>query len=510
MFALAIWDKRLRRLLMARDRFGKKPLYYALRPEGLLFGSELKCLRAAGVPLTPDPEGIRLYLQHGYIPDPWSAYLGVRKLSSGGWLTYDTARRVESGRYWRLPAPAAEAPGGLNEEDAASRLRELFDESVRDRMIADVPLGAFLSGGIDSGSVVASMALQSANRVQTFSIGFEEEDYSELPNAEAVARQYNTDHHSIVVRPNSADLAQRLVAQFDEPFGDSSAIPTFIVSEFAARTVKVALSGDGGDEMFAGYRRFFHIERLRYADRIPGSIRRMLSLLSERLPYATRGVNYLRAIGRPNALERYFETNYGTYLFRRKLLMPEWIMPIDRRSILERFPDFFLPEPMDALLQAFYFEATANLTGDMLVKVDRMSMANSLEVRCPLLDHRIAELAAQFPPEWKMRNGRGKQIFLKAVGDRLPPRVLSGRKRGFAVPLSHWFRADLKDFLRDHLLAPSFLQRGFVHRDFLRYLIDEHLFGRRNNDFWLWRLLVLELWFRAQREGEHDAARDSG
>lgn len=508
MFALAIWDKRRRRLLLARDRFGKKPLYYALRPEGLLFGSELKCLGAAGAPLTPDPEGIRLYLQHGYIPEPWSAYQGIRKLSSGGWLTYDAAGKVESGRYWRLPAPAAQAPKDFGEEEAAARLRELFDESVRDRMIADVPLGAFLSGGIDSGSVVASMALQSAERVQTFSIGFEEEDYSELPNAEAVARQYNTDHHSIVVRPSSADLAQRLVAQFDEPFGDSSAIPTFIVSEFAARTVKVVLSGDGGDEMFAGYTSFFKIERMRYADRIPGAVRQLLSLLSERLPYATRGVNYLRAIGRPNALERYFETNYGTYLFRRKLLMPEWTMPLDVRSLLDRFPDFFLPEPADALLQAFYFEATANLTGDMLVKVDRMSMANSLEVRCPLLDHRIAELAAQFPPEWKMRDGRGKRIFLKAVGGRLPGQVINGKKRGFAVPLSHWFRADLKDFLRDHLLAPSFLQRGFVRPQFLAYLIDEHLLGRRNNDFWLWRLLVLELWFRGQRDGERGGAHD--
>jgi asparagine synthase (glutamine-hydrolysing) len=460
------------------------------------------------VALTPDPEAIRLYLQLGYIPEPWSAYQGIRKLSSGGWMTYDASGKVESGRYWRLPAPAAVAPKGLGEEEAAGRLRELFDESVRDRMIADVPLGAFLSGGIDSGSVVASMALQSPERVQTFSIGFEEEDYSELPNAEAVARQYNTDHHSILVRPNSADLAQRLVAQFDEPFGDSSAIPTFIVSEFAARTVKVVLSGDGGDEMFAGYQSFFKIERMRYADRIPGAVRQLLSLLSERLPYATRGVNYLHAIGRPNALERYFEANYGTHLFQRKLLMPEWILPLDSRSLLDRFPDFLLPEHTDALLQAFYFEATANLTGDMLVKVDRMSMANSLEVRCPLLDHRIAELAAQFPPEWKMRNGRGKQIFLKAVGDRLPPQVLSGRKRGFAVPLSHWFRADLKDFLRDHLLAPSFLQRGFVRPQFLAYLIEEHLLSRRNNSFWLWRLLVLELWFRGQRDGERGAAHD--
>lgn len=507
MFALAIWDRGRRRMLLARDRFGKKPLYYAAGPDGLYFGSELKCLRAAGVRLEPDAEALKLYLEFGYVPDPWSIYRGVRKLSPGGWLTYDGSGNREEGRYWRLPFPAAEAPRELDEAEAAARLRDEFDEAVRMRMMADVPLGAFLSGGIDSSSVVASMARQSREPIQTFSIGFEEAEFSELPYAEEVARQYKTDHHAIIVRPDSARLVPQLVRQFDEPFGDSSAIPTFIVSEFAVQHVKVVLSGDGGDELFGGYDSFFVVEKLRWADRIPQGARRWMAWLSERLPYSTRGINRLRVLSRPTALERYFEANYASYRFREELLRPEWMLPAGDGFFRERLADCLMPGEADALLQAFYFEATANLTGDMLVKVDRMSMANSLEVRCPLLDHRLAELAALFPPGWKMRDGRGKRIFLKAVGDRLPAALLNRPKSGFAIPLAKWFREDLKELLCDHLLGRSFLERGIVSEGFVRYLIDEHMQGRRQNQHWLWRLLVLELWFREQEGGGADAGK---
>jgi asparagine synthase (glutamine-hydrolysing) len=500
MFAFAIWDRHRRRMMLARDRFGKKPLYWATLPQGLYFGSELKCLQAASVPFETDPQALALYLQLGYVPDPFSIFRGVRKLPPGGWITYGTDGAVEEGRYWRLPAPAAEPPGDLTERDAASRLRDLFDEAVRIRMEADVPLGAFLSGGVDSSSVVASMALQSREPIKTFSIGFDEADYSELPWAELVARRYKTEHHAIVVRPNAVDLAPRIVRQFDEPFGDSSAIPTLIVSEFARQHVKVALSGDGGDELFAGYDSFFLLQELRFADRIPPAVRRMMAALSERLPYSTRGVNRLRCLSRPTALDRYFELNYAPYLFRRLLLRPDWILPADGGFFRDTLPDCLLPDEHDALLQAFYFEATANLTGDMLVKVDRMSMAASLEVRCPLLDHPLAELAARFPPKWKMRGGRGKHIFLEAVGDRLPPELLNRPKKGFSVPLPHWFRGELKDFLQDHLLARDFLDRGFVAPKSVRYLIEEHMRGRRNNHHWLWRLLVLALWLRQRGE----------
>src|SRR5882757_7913173 len=263
MFAFALWDAKRRRLLLARDRFGKKPLYYAALPQGMYFGSELSCLRAAGVPLDLDYEALRLYFQFSCLPDPYTAFQSIRKLPAGCWLTYDAAGALQQDRYWRLPVPAEQPDPAVSEVDMRVRIRDKFDEAVRIRMIADVPLGAFLSGGIDSSAVVASMALQSPEPVRTFSIGFEESAYNELSYASLVARKYNTDHHEIVVRPDSVSLVQKLVRHFGEPFADSSAIPTYIVSEFAARHVKVALSGDGGDELFGGYDSFLDIEKMR-------------------------------------------------------------------------------------------------------------------------------------------------------------------------------------------------------------------------------------------------------
>src|SRR5580692_4391523 len=260
MFAYAIWDSRDRSLLLVRDRFGKKPLYFAVLPEGLFFGSELKCLRAAQVPLDIDREALRLYFQFNYIPDPWSPFQAIRKLAPGGWLRYHSNGETEEGRYWNLPAAAEQAAEGFTEGAAREQLRDTFDEAVRMRLISDVPLGAFLSGGIDSSSVVASMALQTKEPVKTFSIGFEEADFNELPLAALVAQKYRTDHHEMIVRPDSVDLVSKLVRHFDEPFADSSAIPTYLVSEFAAQHVKVVLTGDGGDELFGGYQSFFDIQ----------------------------------------------------------------------------------------------------------------------------------------------------------------------------------------------------------------------------------------------------------
>jgi asparagine synthase (glutamine-hydrolysing) len=494
MFAYCIWDSRNRRMLLVRDRFGKKPLYYAETPAGLFFGSELKCLRTAGVPLELDEEALRLYFQFAYIPDPRSPFRAIRKLPPGGWLLYDALGHTRRGIYWKAPPPAADPPPDLTEAQARIALRDLFDESVRIRMMADVPLGAFLSGGIDSSSVVASMALQSKEPIRTFSIGFEEAQFNELPYARLVAERYKTEHYESVVRPNSLDLLPKLVRHFDEPFGDSSAIPTYIVSQFAVQHVKVALSGDGGDELFGGYDSFFLQERLRWADRLPGTVRQGLSLLANALPYSAYGKNYLRMISRPSALERYFESNYAPYFIRERLLRPEWALPADGAYLVKTFADCLLPAGADVLLQAFYFETTANLTGDMLVKVDRMSMANSLEIRCPVLDHKLAELAAQFPPSWKIWKGRGKRILIEALGDRLPPELLNRPKQGFGVPLAIWFRGELWDYLNGQLLGSNFLDRGFVSPAFVRYLLEEHRSGRRDNSHWLWRLLALALW----------------
>jgi asparagine synthase (glutamine-hydrolysing) len=500
MFAYCIWDSRKRKILLVRDRFGKKPLYYAQTPAGFYFASELKCLRAAGVPLDLDPDALRLYFQFGYIADPFSPFRAIRKLMPGCWIECSVEGEIRQGRYWRLPPFSEDNHTGMSEAQARQRVRELFDESVRIRMIADVPLGAFLSGGIDSSLVVASMAMQSSEPVKTFSIGFEEAAYNELHYASAVAKKYNTDHHEIVVRPDSVSLINKLVHHYDEPFADSSAIPTYIVSEFTARYVKVALSGDGGDELFAGYSILGLVEKYKFLDQVPPPLRRLISATADALPYSTYGKNFLHSMGSTNALDRYFNLNYTPYFLRKRMLDPEWMLPADAVFLRRMLPDDFVPNGTDIREQLMYFEATANLTGDMLVKVDRASMAASLEVRCPLLDHELAEFATRIPTSWKWRAGKGKRILLDALGDRLPPELLTRSKMGFGVPLDHWFRGPLRQLVNDTLLSPTFLERGIVSPDFVHYLLEEHASGRRSNHHQLYSLLMLELWFKSLDE----------
>src|SRR5271165_5120127 len=474
MFAFCIWDSRKRKLLLVRDRFGKKPLYYAQTPSGFYFGSELKCLRAAGVPLDIDHDALRLYFQFGYIADPYSPFRAIRKLMPGCWMECSAEGTLTQGRYWRLPPFSEENRTGCTEAQAKENLRELFDEAVRIRMIADVPLGAFLSGGIDSSLVVASMALQSSAPVKTFSIGFEEAAYNELHYARLVAKKYNTEHHDIVVHPDSLELIQKLVRHYDEPFADSSAIPTYIVSDFAVKHVKVALSGDGGDEFFAGYDVIGDMRKYEFVDHIPRPLRKLISWTADGLPYRAYGKNMLRMMGSPTQLDRYFNTNYTLYFLRKRMLNPDWMLPGDAAFLEQMLPDNFNAGNDDILSKLMYFEATNLLTGDFLTKVDRASMAASLEVRCPLLDHEFCEFATKIPTSWKWEGGRGKRILLEALGDRLPPELLTRGKMGFGVPLDDWFRGPLKPLVHDTLLGEKFLERGIVSPDFVRYIVDEH------------------------------------
>jgi len=500
MFVYCIWDGNRRKLFIARDRFGKKPLYYANTPEGFFFGSELKCLRVAGVPLELNQEALRLYFQFGYIADPYTPFRGVHKLMPGCWLECSADGEIKPGRYWRLPPFHEHNQTGLTREQTKEKIRELFDESVRIRMIADVPLGAFLSGGIDSSLVVASMALQSSAPVKTFSIGFEEAAYNELYYARLVAKKYKTEHHDIVVHPDSVDLIQKLVHHYDEPFADSSAIPTYIVSEFAVQHVKVALSGDGGDEFFAGYNVIGDMQRYAYVDSIPSPLRRLISSIAQSLPYAAYGKNKLRLLGSPTQLDRYFNTNYTMYFLRKRMLNPDWMLPADAAFLEQMLPDNFNAGNDNILSKLMYFEATNLLTGDFLAKVDRASMAASLEVRCPMLDHLFCEFATKIPTAWKCQDGKGKRILLEALGDRLPPELLTRGKMGFGVPLDQWFRGPLRELVHDSVLGKKFLDRDIVSPDFARYLIDEHESGRRNNCHQIYALLMLELWFESLQE----------
>lgn len=489
MFAFAIWDSKRQQLLIARDRFGKKPLYYTSGPDGLHFASEIKCLRVAGVPLAVDEEALKLYFQFSFIPDPHSAFKGVRKLEPGHWMTYGVRDgSIVKKQYWKLPAPEESEPKNFDGEAHLEQLRTLFDDAVRQRLIADVPLGAFLSGGIDSSLVVASMAMQSGAPVKTFSVGFEEASFNELPYARMVAEKYGAEHYEILVKPKTTDLVHKLARHFDEPFGDASALPTYIVSEFTARHVKVALSGDGGDELFGGYQRFAEVPNLERWSRMPSFVRSAASHLASALPYKAYGKNWLHVITRPTSLDRYFECNYAPYQLRRQLLQARWMLPMNSQQ-----PHL---AGASAVSQAEYWEATVNLPGDMLVKVDRMSMAASLEVRCPLLDHRLAEFAAKLPHSWRIRDGKGKYALLAALSDRLPPGILNRPKQGFGLPIASWFRGDLRPLLEEYLLSKAFFDRGVVNPPFVRALIDEHQSGRRDNNYWLWNLLMLELWFR--------------
>ena len=508
MFGLAIWDSRDRTVFVTRDRFGKKPIYYSKNNEGFFFASELKSLRVHDLDWTIDEDAFRLYFQFTYIPEPMTPFKNVRKLMPGCWMRYHADGKLEEGRYWTLPRPE-ERRGIADAGNVAKKVREKFDESVKMRMIADVPLGAFLSGGIDSGSVVASMALQSKDPVKTFSIGFEEAEFNELPAAKLVAEKYKTAHHEIIVKPDSVALLERISWHCDEPFGDASCIPTLIVSEFARQHVKVALSGDGGDELFGGYTSFFDVENARKYDGIPGFLRSAMSGVADLMPYSAYGKNMMRMVSRSTPLDRYFTHNTVPYYIRERLLDPKWMAPADMAYLRSRFSTCLLPDDADILAQAFYFEATAKLTGDMLFKVDRMSMAASLEVRCPLLDHELAELAMTIPPDLKLRGGRGKAILLDAVGDRLPPTLLTLPKKGFGVPLAKWFRTSLKQYLWDHLLSREFLDRGMVSETFIREILEEHQSGRRDHYHMLYGLLMLELWFRNLKSPGQQQARPS-
>jgi asparagine synthase (glutamine-hydrolysing) len=499
MFAYAIWNARKQELLLVRDRLGKKPVYYAHTPQGFYFASEIKALWPAGVPSDIDPEAIRLYLQFGHVPDPLSAYRSIRKLPPGSWIKVDAQGRVEQGTYWRVPPPTDSENVGFTRKEACEQLREAFDESVRLRMIADVPLGAFLSGGIDSSLVVASMARQSNQPVKTFSVGFDEPGFfNELPYAKLVADQYKTEHHELIVKPDAIELVDRLVHFLDEPFADASSIPTFIVSEFAARHVKVVLSGDGGDEFFGGYHSFFDADKRQAWDHYPSWLRSIASAAGDVLPYRAYGKNFLRAFSRQTSIERYIESiSLNSYYLRRRVLQPEWQTPSDADFLRKTF-GYSVLETGSSLSQGIHFESTTKLTGDILVKVDRMSMANSLEVRSPMLDYKWIELANRIPNAWKTQNGQGKLILLDALADRLPPELLKRPKKGFGIPLDLWFRGALKPMLWDRLKSRRFLEFGFANATAVDEMLAEHDSGRRDNSDFLWLLLILDLWMQHQ------------
>ncbi|OLC56042.1 MAG: asparagine synthase (glutamine-hydrolyzing) [Acidobacteria bacterium 13_1_40CM_4_69_4] len=511
MFALAVWDERRRQLLLARDRLGIKPLYYAEADGRLIFASELKAvLQAPWVERRLSWGAVGHLFTFLCTPARDSIVDGVRKLEPGHLLIAAAGRPIRIERYWEVRfEPAA----GGSEEDFAQGLRERLQESVRLHLASDVPLGAFLSGGIDSSAVVASMARLSPAPVKTFSIGFVEEDFNELRHARRVAAQFGTEHHELIVTPDVLGIVDDIAWFLDEPFGDSSALPTYVVSKLASEFVTVALSGDGGDELFAGYDKYLVEERERRHEVLPGPLRRALGTLARLMPDGMRGRNLLHHVSLAGA-DRYLD---ASTLFRaaqkRALLRPDAFERMSREDPWRTEAECLARVEGHWLSALQYLDLKSYLPLDILTKVDRMSMAHGLEVRVPLLDHPLVEFAATIPADLKLRHGVTKSIFKRAMRGVLPDAVIDRQKQGFAVPLGRWFRGQLGRFVRDLLLSETCRRRGILDQGYIARLLARHERGR-DLDLQLWTLISFELWCRAfldtrtPRRAETAAARE--
>jgi asparagine synthase (glutamine-hydrolysing) len=502
MFGLAIWNTRTRTLLIARDRVGIKPMHYAAVNGRLYFGSELKSLlEAPDLPRDLDPDGLDHYLSFLYTPRDGSIFKSVRKLPAGNLLTWQDGRTVIE-QFWQMPAN--ETFKG-SEADAVSQLGGVLKDAVRSHLISDVPLGAFLSGGIDSSLVVGLMAEVSGSRVKTFSIGFDEPEFDELEPARRVAQHFGTDHHEFVVKPDGVAILDRLISHFDEPFADSSAIPTWYVSEMARRHVTVVLSGDGGDELFGGYDRYVPHPRVVSFDRYsPRALRRVAAIAAAGLRHGARGKNFLRHVGR-NEQGRYLDAiRFFGADEKPALLMPDFRRAIegpDPETRLARHFERFRHLPWPS--QMMRFDAETYLPEDVLTKVDRMSMAHSIESRVPLLDNEVIAFASALPASVKIKDGRRKHVLKEAAARLLPQDILNRRKQGFGVPLGTWFRGNLRELFADTLLSPASLQRGYFQPAFVQRLVDEHVSRKRDHTLRLWQLVIFEKWH------QHYAARGS-
>ncbi|MBI4353709.1 MAG: asparagine synthase (glutamine-hydrolyzing) [Candidatus Omnitrophica bacterium] len=497
MFALAVWDDRRQRLLLARDRFGKKPLLYAELAGRLVFASEFQALLSdPSISRELDVEALHYYLTYMAIPAPLSIYRSVRKLPPAHLLIYDrTGTRLK--RYWSLAYTPKLA---ISETDAAQRLLELLTQAVRKRLVADVPLGAFLSGGVDSSAVVALMARCSERPVKTFSIGFEEMRYNELPHARRVAQAFGCEHHEFVVRPQALEVLPTLIQHFGEPFADSSAIPTYYLSRLTREHVTVALNGDGGDEAFAGYGRHAANRLAEQWQAVPSAARRPVEWLVARWPSVSSDRQRL-----PGRLQRFLQAAASSRAGRYE----RWVgvMEAELRSTVAGRPTGALnhgmieqlceaTQELDAVDAALAVDTAFYLPTDLLVKMDIMSMANSLEARSPFLDHHVVEFAARLPSSMKLRRLTSKALLKRALAGLLPDETLHRRKWGFAVPISAWFRTELRGMLEDVLLASQVARDGLLRQDGVTALVQAHLSGRADYAHQLWTLLMLELWVR--------------
>jgi asparagine synthase (glutamine-hydrolysing) len=506
MFALGAWDTKERRLILARDRMGKKPLYWFADLRGIYFASEIKALLALPhCPREVDPEAIDLYLAYQAVPGTRTIFKGIQRLAPASTLTWSARAGVHIEQYWTVDWARKTA---MPYEDARRQLRLLIVEATRARLISDVPLGAFLSGGVDSSAVVSAMA-ECTNRVKTFSIGFAKEDYNETAYARLVAERFGTEHEEFVVEPNAVEVLPALAWHYDQPFGDSSALPTYYVSRMTRQRVTVALNGDGGDELFGGYERHraLLVQSI-YRSWTTPSLRALLARVVGALP-APRGATLLHKLRLFTGLPRQTLDDFNLRLFHHR------DFPAGERSLLytPTFAARIGPANADRYFLQLMAESMAKTSGDpvdaalrtdtlmylpdtLLVKVDIASMAVSLEARSPLLDASVVEFAASLPSSWKVTTRGNKKILKEAHDGILPREVLYRPKMGFSLPLAHWFRHELYGYLREQLLDDMCTARGYFRREAVESLIEEHRSGQRNHEVRLWSLLMLEHWHR--------------
>ena len=504
MFAFAIWDTKREKLFLARDRVGIKPLVYTEVNGFFLFGSELKSVLASGL-IKPETDNVALhhYLTYQYVPPPMTMFKGIQKIPPGYFLIYAN-NKITLKQYWDV---TFEDKLDKGIEFYKSRIRELLEDSVKIRLMSDVPLGAFLSGGIDSSTVVAMMSQASKESVKTFSIGFEEKSYNEVDYARIIAKKFQTDHHEFIVTPQDMlGSLPTLIEQFDEPFADSSAIPTFMVSKLARQHVTVVLSGDGGDEIFAGYPRYQLMRLLMAVNIMPKRLnetlfpafRRILKIMPKRYNNLSQRLARNLILALKSDLEKFF---YIVSSFKPEAKQQLYSADFTQAICHNREIDFFNDtlkhcHVKDFINKLLFLEFKTFLTNDILVKVDITSMANSLEVRVPILDHRIVEFMATVPFKYKFSGLTTKYILKKLLTDLLPKEILYRKKKGFHVPIREWFRNELSDYLRDILLSQSFKERGYFNSEYVEQLIEKHQAAVSDYSHPLWALLNLELWFR--------------
>jgi asparagine synthase (glutamine-hydrolysing) len=491
MFGFAIWDSKRRQILLARDRLGIKPLYYYERNGTLLFSSELKpILQLGDVERSLDWESVGHLFSTLATPATRSIVKGVAKLEPARIAVGSQGRNLRIERYWDVDFSPNER---ATEAEFVDELRERLAEAVTLHQISDVPVGAFLSGGLDSSAVVAMMSRPKDVDLKTFSIGFAEATHNELPYARDVAQRFNTDHYDLVLRPDVVQIVQDLTWYLDEPFGDTSAIPTYMVSKLAAEHVKVVLSGDGGDELFAGYDKYVVEGRERVRERIPRALRQAAAAVGALMPHGMTGRRFLRHLALEGP-DRYFDASTMFHADEMQTLFhEEALAQIARHDPWSVARDEWREPSGDWLAAAQYNDLNRYLPLDILTKVDRMTMAHSIEARPPLLDHKFVEFAATIPARFRLQGNDTKYIFKKAMRGILPDSIIDRQKRGFAVPLAHWFRGELQGFARDVLLSPTCRDRGIFETRAVERLFQLHTRGR-DLDLQLWTMLSFELW----------------